>query len=169
MILEDGDVALRKPDPQDVAPMARLANNRKIWDNLRDVMPHPYAEQDAEDFIAHAEEGDDYIYSIIYKNDFCGVASLVPRTDVHRYSMEIGYWLGEPFWSKGIMTKVIHLLLDFAREELEMKRVFAGVFEYNQASMSLLEKCGFEKEGTLRKAIYKNGQFWDEHCYGIIF
>jgi len=77
----------------------------------------------------------------------------------------LGYWLGEPYWNKGIATTAVNIITDFAFGELAFKRIYAGVFEYNLASMKVLEKNGFVKEGICRKAVLKNDKFWDEHLY----
>jgi len=90
---------------------------------------------------------------------------LILQQDVYRKSVEIGYWLGEPFWGMGIATKAVGLIASHAFEDLGLMRIFAGVFEYNIGSMKVLERNGFQKEGIAKKAVFKSDKFWDEHRY----
>ncbi len=168
-MLQDQDILLRKLSLNDQATLARLANNKKIWSNLRDMMPHPYSEQDALNYINMVQSNDkNAIFAIDYKGEHCGMIGLHPKDDVYKKSAEIGYWIGEPFWGNGIATKAIQLITQYGFEEMKLVRIFAGVFGFNKASMHVLEKNGFIKEGILRKAVFKNNQIWDEHHYGLV-
>ena len=149
--------------------MARLANNKKIWNNVRDQFPHPYSEKEAETFIRNqSKDASTVNFAIEYNGEFCGVIGLILQKDVYRNSAETGYWIGEPFWGKGIATKAVELIVAHGFKELKLIRIYAGVFEYNTASMKVLEKNGFQKEGISKKAVDKNGKFWDEHRYFIL-
>ncbi|MEJ0102090.1 MAG: GNAT family N-acetyltransferase [Bacteroidota bacterium] len=107
-MLKDSEIILRPLVDDDQIPMARLANNKKIWDNLRDYFPHPYSETDAAFFITENKDQDPpMIFAIEYNGQFCGVISLIQQSDVHKNSAELGYWLGEPSWNKGIVTKAV--------------------------------------------------------------
>ncbi|MBT8209515.1 MAG: GNAT family N-acetyltransferase [Eudoraea sp.] len=160
-------ISLRPLTPADTEILARLANNKKIWDGVRDHFPFPYTLDDALDFIDRkAEEVPAYTFAIINQEDnLCGVISLVPQEDVYRRSAEIGYWIGEPFWRKGLATQAISLMTRYGFEELQLERIFAAVFDFNLASMRALEKNGYQKEGIFRKALVKNDQICDEHRY----
>ena len=160
-------INLRPLTPADAKPLARLANNKKIWDRVRDQFPHPYTEENARDFISSREDETPALtFAIVDRSDkFCGVISLVPQEDVYRISAEIGYWIGEPFWGKGVATQAIALMTQYGFEELHLERIYAGVFEYNLASMKALEKNGYRKEGIFRRSVIKNGQVYDEHRY----
>ncbi len=163
-------VNLRRLSLSDAPEIARLINNRKIWDNLRDFIPNPYGVEDGEFFVNLTQkENPPQTFGIVLdETQLCGVIGLVIQQDVHRFSAEIGYWIGEEYWGKGIGTKAIQLMVDYGFNELSLNRIFSGVFEYNQPSLRILEKCGFVKEGILKKAVYKNGNFYDEHRYAII-
>ena len=163
-------VNLHRLSLSDAPEIARLINNRKIWDNLRDFIPNPYGVEDGEFFVnlTQKENPPQTFGIVIDETQLCGVIGLVIQQDVHRFSAEIGYWIGEEYWGKGIGTKAIHLMVDYGFNELRINRIFSGVFEYNQPSLRILEKCGFVKEGILKKAVYKNGNFYDEHRYAII-
>ncbi|WP_149277290.1 GNAT family N-acetyltransferase [Pareuzebyella sediminis] len=162
-------VHLRKLRKTDVKPMAQLANNKKIWDNVRDAFGHPYTEKNAQEFFEHQAQSDtEVVFVIDYEGEFCGLCGLIRQKDIYRKSAEIGYWVGEPYWGQGLATKAISLLVSHAFEQLGLVRVYAGVFEYNLGSMRVLEKNGFLREGISKKAIFKNGEFWDEYRYGLV-
>ena len=94
-----------------------------------------------------------------------GGISLATNQDVYVKTGEIGYWLGEPWWGRGIMTNAVRLVSDHALGRLGMERIEAPVFEWNPASMRVLEKCGYEREATLRRSIFKDGQLIDCMLY----
>lgn len=162
-------VNLRKLRQGDVVPMAQLANNKKIWDNVRDGFGHPYSEKNAEDFIQRQAQSDtEKVFAIDFNGQLSGLCGLILQKDIYRKSAEIGYWIGEPFWGKGITTQAIGLLGLYAFEKMDLVRLHAGVFEYNVGSMRVLEKNGFAKEGISKKAIFKNGKFWEEHRFALL-
>jgi len=168
-MLADGSIHLRPLQKKDKTPMASLLNNKKICDNLRDLIPFPYTEKDAVFFINAMKDGDPVtVLAMEYNDAFCGVISLVPQKDVYSKGAEIGYWLGEPFWNKGIVTTAVRLMTEYGFQQLGFSRLFAGVFEYNPASMKVLEKNGYKKEGIFEKSIFKKGRLWDEHRYAKI-
>jgi RimJ/RimL family protein N-acetyltransferase len=152
----------------DKQSLARHANNINIWRNLRDVFPHPYSPADADQFIASARESDAVHLAIVLEEEACGVISLIPQEGIMRYSMELGYWLGESYWNRGIMTAAIKRVVAYAFDELPVNRIFACVFSTNPTSMHLLKKCGFDLEGIGKKAFFKDGGFVDEYRYSRI-
>ena len=163
MELEDKNIRLRPLHYNDRENLARLANNKKIWKVLRDLFPYPYTIKDAENFIDMVKTHESMItFAIEYHHEFAGVISLIVQQDVYRKSAETGYWIGEPFWGKGIATSALGLLTEYGFKELKLKRIFASVFEGNEASYRVLEKCGYKHEGTFRKAVFKNKHLIDE-------
>jgi len=104
-------------------------------------------------------------FGIDYINEYVGNISLVPCEDIYRKSAEIGYFIGEPYWNKGIVTTAVNLITDYGFNYLGIVRIQTGIFEYNTASQRVLEKCGFLKEGIFRKSVYKQGKLWDEVRY----
>jgi len=169
MQLIQDNVILRELEEKDVVAIAALANNSKIAINLRDKFPQPYLIEDAKWFVNFAKnESSDHRFAIEYQGSFCGIIGLHIKEDVYRKNLELGYWLGEPFWGKGIVTKAIGLICGYGFQNLDCNRIYAGVFEFNPASMKILEKNGFVKEGVLRQSIYKNNRFWDEHKFGLV-
>lgn len=169
MILKADKILLRKLTLNDAGDMALQANNLNVAKNLRDAFPHPYTEKDAAFFIENiANNSDNHIYGIFYDGYYCGNTGLHPGNDVYRLSAELGYFIGEKFWNKGIATNAVRLITDFGFNELKLVKVFAGIFEFNQHSMRVLEKCGFKLEGILKKSIIKNDRIWDEYRYGKV-
>lgn len=159
---------LRRLVDSDADCLASLANNRKIWDNVRDYFPHPYTEEHAENFIDFTgRENPALTFGVEYKGSLVGVAGLVNQTDVYRLSAEIGFWIGEPCWGKGIAPKAVDLLVSYGFSVLKLIRIYAGIFEYNKASQRVLEKCGFEKEGVFKNSVIKNGKIYNEIRFGI--
>lgn len=157
---------LRLLRPEDAQALSALANNKKIWDRVRDYFPFPYTESDALEFIGSALEADPPLsLAMEHEGEFCGVIGLMPQSDVNRRTAEIGYWLGEPFWDRGLATEAVKQMCNYGFG-LGFARLQAAVFDFNEASMRVLEKNGFVREGIFRRAVYKNGQFRDEHWFG---
>ncbi|TWV96234.1 GNAT family N-acetyltransferase [Chitinophaga pinensis] len=163
------EVSLRALEASDEQRLSILANNPNIARNLRNVFPHPYTPADAQFFISKAQEGAwGYCRAILYREELAGVINLLPQSDVYRHSAEIGYWLGEAYWHKGIMTAAIGMVCRHAFEQYGISRIFAGVFAYNSYSARALEKNGFILEGIKRKAVLKQHELSDEHFYALL-
>jgi RimJ/RimL family protein N-acetyltransferase len=152
----------------DEAAIARHANNRKVWLNLRDAFPHPYTRADAEAWVA-ANAGVEPVRNLAIEigGEAAGSIGVSPFADVYRRSAEIGYWLAEPMWGRGIMTEALAAATENAFRALDLVRIQAAVFAWNPASMRVLEKCGYEREGWLRKSVWKDGQLIDSALYAI--
>jgi len=166
MELKHDKIILRPLTDNDKDELARLANNKKIWDNLRDLMPHPYTTDNAIFFINMTKQEDPQMtFAIEYDRKLCGVIGLTRQQDVYKNTAEIGYWIGEPYWNKGIATEAVKLITDYGLNQLDLVRIHTGIFEYNISSMKVLEKCGYKKEAVFEKSVVKNGQIWNEHRY----
>lgn len=164
--LTDGIVTIRKFRRSDKLRMAELANNEKISINLRDAFPYPYTVADAEAFIAGCISHNPVeIFAIEYHGQYVGNIGLHKQSDVYSKSAELGYFIGEPFWNKGITTRAVKLICDYGFKELDVVRIYSGIFEYNPASQRVLEKCGFEKEAVSKSAVCKKGKIYDEIRY----
>lgn len=165
-MLQSENIILRQLKNEDASALAQLANNKKVWDNVRDILPHPYTIEDAVSFINLTKnESPQVSFAIEYDGAFCGMIGLVPQKDVYRKTAEIGYWLGEPFWNKNIASEAVKLTTKYGFDELGFIRIHTGIFEYNIASMKVLEKNGYVKDGIFKKSIFKNDKIWDEHRY----
>lgn len=153
----------------DEPSLVRHANNRKVWMNLRDRFPHPYTLQDAEQWLrlVHAAVPEAN-FAIAVDGLAAGGIGFALQEDVHRRSAEIGYWLGEEFWGRGIMTEAVRAVTAHAFATYDLCRIYAGVFEWNPASMRLLEKAGYSCEGRLRKSVTKDGKTLDQFLYAVI-
>src|SRR4030095_524029 len=167
--LVEKEVCLRKLRDEDCTSIAMLLNNKSIVDNLRDIVPFPYSIDDAINFITFVKyQIPQTNFAIEFQGHYCGMIGLNPQTDLYRQTAEIGYWLGEAYWNKGIATKAVRLITEYGFDKLKFARIHTGVFEYNSASMKVLEKNGFKKDGIFEKSVFKNGKLWDEHRYSKI-
>jgi len=164
-----GDVTLRKPEITDKEVIALLANNKKVWDNLRDLMPYPYSVDDADLFIEMALSSEDQkIFAILYRGELAGVIGLHRQKDVCRLTAEIGYWIGEPYWNKGIATLAVKLATVYGITRMGLVRIFAHAYDFNKASQRVLEKAGYTFECAARKSVIKNGVILDDYRYSFI-
>jgi RimJ/RimL family protein N-acetyltransferase len=163
------NITLRDLKPEDKEQLVWLANNPNISSRLRDAFPNPYTIKDAEDFLNKQKNTNaSKVFAIEYNGIFVGNIALTKGIDVYRKSAELGYFLGEPFWNKGIMTKAVNIACDYGFKRMDIVRIYAGVFEYNAASIRVLEKCGFKREAVLEKAVYKNQKYFNEIRYAKI-
>jgi len=169
MKLELGTCVIRPWRPGDEESLVAHANNHEIWRNMRDRFPHPYTMEDAREWIRLAgEETPQTNFAIVVAGQAAGGIGLILKDDISRCSAEIGYWLGEAFWGRGIVTEAVHAFTQWSFENFNLSRIYAGVLEWNPASMRVLEKAGYQFEGRLRKAIVKQNQVMDEFIYAIV-
>ena len=147
----------------DAESLALHANNRNIWINLRDRFPHPYTKADARAFIsAVREERPETTFAISRNDAVVGCIGFTVNADVERVSAEIGYWIAEPFWGRGIATEALVAVTRHAAETHGLTRVYARAFEWNAASFRVLEKAGYVLEGRLRRSAVKDGRITDQ-------
>jgi [ribosomal protein S5]-alanine N-acetyltransferase len=150
----------------DAESVARHANNRKVWLAVRDTFPHPYTIDDAHEFIRGAiAEQPATRFCIEINGTAVGGIGVHPGQDVHRHTATVGYWLGEEFWGRGIMTEAVTAVTDFSFENFPLRRISAEVFANNPASARVLEKAGFVFEGRLKNYVLKDGQLLDSLLY----
>jgi [ribosomal protein S5]-alanine N-acetyltransferase len=153
----------------DAEPLARHANNRKIWLNLRDAFPHPYTVHDARDFIQSIRSrAPETTFAIAVDGEPVGSVGFVLRHDVERVSAEIGYWLAEPFWGRGLATEALVATTDYAITTHALTRVYALPFAWNAASCRVLEKAGYALEARLHRSAIKNGVVTDQMQYAFV-
>lgn len=154
---------------QFVPDLARLANDASIAANVRNRFPHPYTVEDAVSFVnAAVKRSPACEFAILLDGAFAGVCGLIPGEDVYARSAEVGYWVGAPFRGKGAASAGLQFLGEEARRR-GFVRLFAGVYEWNPASMRVLEKSGFVRESIQRHAITKNGRTGDQHLFVRLF
>jgi [ribosomal protein S5]-alanine N-acetyltransferase len=150
----------------DAYELASSLNNKNIWNNLRDYIPYPYTTSDARDYIA-LQQGISPVqhFAIEYNKAIAGGCGIIVRGDVYRKTAEIGYWIAEAHWGKGIATAAVKWLTDYAFANFDIVRLQAEVFEHNKASMKVLEKNGYMLEAIHQKAVIKNGVLMSEHLW----
>jgi RimJ/RimL family protein N-acetyltransferase len=159
-------VALRPWQLSDAQALANIANNKKIWDNVRDRFPHPYTVKDAIQWINLQQQHQPIQnFAILYDGQLAGSAGVLLQEDVARKSIEIGYFVGEAFWGKGIATQAVRLLIDYTLQHFDVVRLYAQVFETNAASMKVLEKNEFYLECIRKKAAVKNNEILDDYVW----
>ncbi len=152
----------------DLDSLVKYANNPKIAANMTDQFPHPYTRETGEKFIAMAISHDPIrIRAIEVNGGACGGIGIHPGEDVHRKNAEMGYWLAEPFWGKGIITEAIKQAIEYGFKTFDISRIFARPYGFNLASQRVLEKAGFKKEAVLKNTLFKNGEYTDEVIYSI--
>ena len=160
---------LRTWQTEDAHSLVQELNNKKIWDNCRNVFPHPYRLEHAETFI-------DLIQKKEGIHDFCievngkavGNIGFTPGTDVECFNAEVGYVIGEKYWNQGIVTDALQEAIYHYFTYTNTIRIFALVFEHNLPSMRVLEKAGFNKVGIMTKSIFKNGHFTNAHLFELL-
>jgi ribosomal-protein-alanine N-acetyltransferase len=152
----------------DLDSLVKYANNAAIARFLTDQFPHPYTHDHGRIFIGFAtSNAPAKIFAIEINNEAAGAIGIHPQTDIYRKNAELGYWLGEPFWGRGIITQAIGQMVDFAFQNLDIERIFARPFGSNKASQRVLEKAGFVLEAHLIKTLFKNGNYEDELIYAV--
>jgi [ribosomal protein S5]-alanine N-acetyltransferase len=159
-------VTIRPWVHDDATALAAGINNKKIWDNLRDYIPYPYSLADARDYIA-LQQGINPVqnFAILYDGVLAGGVGIVLLQDVYRKTAEIGYWIAEAYWGRGIATAAVNLVTAYAWATFDIVRLQAEVFDYNKASMKVLEANGYVQEAIHRRAVIKNGVLLDAHTW----
>lgn len=166
MLLDLGDLQIRDWRKDDLECLLRYANNPKIAANLRDQFPHPYTRRDGVEYLNYVRTMDIAMsFAVEFAGEAIGGIGFKQGTDIARLSMEMGYWLGEPFWGRGFTTRAVSAVSDWAFDNYKVVRIFAMVFANNLASMRVLEKSGFQREGILRRSAIKSGVILDQVMY----
>ncbi len=171
IVLNLGDIIIRPWRTGDELSLVKHANNRKIWRNVRDRFPYPYTFKDAEIWVRVAGADRNTInLAIEFEGQAVGGTGIVFKQDVYRRSAEIGYWLGEAYWNRGIATRAVKALTTyvFTQDQFDINRIYAGIFEYNTASARVLEKAGYQMEARLRKSVTKDDKTVDELVFAIL-
>ncbi|MDQ6885977.1 MAG: GNAT family N-acetyltransferase [Gemmatimonadota bacterium] len=151
---------------EDAASLVTHANDRAVWLNLRDHFPHPYTPAHADLWLTRAAAADpETNFAIAVDDEAVGGIGFVRQADVHRRTAEVGYWLGRPHWGRGLASGAVDVLSAYAFASHELDRLFASVFSWNAASMKVLEKAGYVREGILRRSVVKDGHILDAMLY----
>jgi len=169
MHLNCGPCIVRDWRASDRESLLRFANNRNIWRNLTHRFPHPFTEAEADSWFSFlAQMAEPTHWAIEVDASAVGGIGVVLGEGIFEKSGQLGYWLGEPYWGRGIMTAAVRATSEYAMFRFALVRLEAPVFEWNPASMRVLEKCGFVREGVLRRSVFKDGQLIDSVLYAWV-
>lgn len=159
---------IRKWRSSDAKDLAAAISNKKVQDNLRDGLPYPYTEKDGVNYISAmlaADENETFAFAITVDDKAVGSIGVFRQGNIHRQTAELGYYLAEEYWGRGIMTEAVKQVCEYVFHKSDIIRIYAEPFAYNAASCRVLEKAGFQYEGTLRKNAVKNGKVVDMKLY----
>ena len=162
---------IRKWKLSDAKDLAAALSNKKVQDNLRDGLPYPYTEQDGKEFISamlSADENETFAFAIIVDDMVIGSIGIFRQDNIHRQTAELGYYIAEEYWGKGIMAEAVKQICEYVFGNSDIIRIYAEPFAYNIASCRVLEKAGFQYEGTLRSNAVKNGKVIDMKMYSLL-
>ena len=162
---------IRKWELSDAKDLAAALSNKKVQDNLRDGLPYPYTEQDGKEFISamlSTDESETFAFAITVDNMVIGSIGIFRQGNIHRQTAELGYYIAEEYWGKGIMTEAVKQICEYVFANSDIIRIYAEPFAYNIASCRVLEKVGFQYEGTLRSNAVKNGRVIDMEMYSLL-
>ena len=162
---------IRKWKLSDAKDLAASLSNKKVQDNLRGGLPYPYTEQDGKEFISamlSADENETYAFAITADNIVIGSVGIFRQGNIHRKTAELGYYVAEEYWGKGIMTEAVRKICEYVFSRSDIIRIYAEPFANNKASCRVLEKAGFQYEGTLRSNAVKNGKVIDMKMYSLL-
>lgn len=165
------DFELREWTLQDIPSLAQYANNENIARWLRDAYPYPYTQKDAENYISsclNAPKDKQLCRAIAVDGTAVGSIGVFRGLDIYRRSAELGYWLAEEFWGKGIMTAAAKLICAEAFLKLDLVRIHAEPFFDNAGSRKVLENAGFVLEGVMKNGVFKRGQLHDCCMYALL-
>lgn len=165
------DITIRTWTMADAPALAQILNNKNVQDNLRDGLPFPYTVTDAEAYISamlSADRDQIYPWAILVDDTVAGSIGVFRKANVHRLTAEMGYYIAETHWGKGVMTEAIRQVCRHIWAHTDIVRIFAEPYANNIASCRALEKAGFVCEGTLRNHAIKHGVLLDSKMYARI-
>lgn len=169
MIPLNKHIILRPFVKSDAKNLAKNADNNNIAQFLTDAFPSPYKLEDAIRFIENINKNNPpNVFGIDYNGEVIGGIGIHLKEDIYRKNAEMGYWLAEPFWGQGIMTKAVEAMVNYGFENFDIHRIYACPFSNNPKSKRVLEKAGMKYEATLKEAVFKNGKFLDQLYYSVI-
>lgn len=160
---------LRRWEEEDLESLVHHANNPDIAKNLTNQFPYPYTHEKGKAFIEYARQNNPAnIMAIVINGKAVGGIGIHPQTDIMCKNAELGYWLSQDYWGRGIITAAVKQMVEYGFKNWEnISRIYARPFGTNMASQKVLEKCGFKLEARFEKNIFKNGEVLDELVYAI--
>jgi [ribosomal protein S5]-alanine N-acetyltransferase len=165
--IQIGDYQIRSYRPADAEAIVRHADNPRVVANLTDAFPHPYTFDKAREWLDMAVNQEvEALFAVADDHELVGAIGLHLEQDVFYRTAEIGYWLGETCWGRGIASAAVDAFTAYTFENFEdIVRIQAHVFANNPASARVLEKAGYDLEGRLRSSVFKNGELLDQWMY----
>ena len=164
------NIKIRKWNIEDAGNLATALSNKKVLDNLRDGLPYPYTEKDSEEYInaiLNSDPNSTFAYAVEVDGTALGSIGAFRQGNIHCRTAELGYYLDERYWGKGIMTVAVRQLCEKVFNETDILRIYAEPFAYNIGSRRVLEKAGFILEGILKNNAVKNGRVLDMAMYSL--
>ena len=157
---------LRKWNEADLDSLVKFANNRNVAKWLTNGFPHPYTHEDGKAYLSMiSNDNPTKVFAIEVDGEAVGSIGIIPQSDIHAKSAEMGYWLAEEYWGEGIIPKAIEEIVEYGFQTFDIVRIFARPFSTNLNSQRVLEKAGFVCEARLKNALFKHGEFMDELIY----
>jgi RimJ/RimL family protein N-acetyltransferase len=161
-------IKLRPWSEKDIPNLVRYANNRNIAKWLTDAFPHPYGEKEARGFLEMIKNNKSaQVFAIEMDGEAIGSIGVHPQSDIYRLNAELGYWLAESFWGRGIMVEAVNMIVDWTWKNLDVTRIYAIPFADNVNSARVLDKVGFAKEAVIKDSLIKDGVIQDQIIYSI--
>jgi [ribosomal protein S5]-alanine N-acetyltransferase len=169
MEIQCAQCLLRPWHTGDEESLVHHANNRNVWINLADRFPHPYTRANAIEWIGIASmHTPPHDFAIIVDGVAVGGVGIILKDGIRRHTAEIGYWLGEEYWGRGIATEALKAMTEYAFKQFDLVRIQASVFDWNPASMRVLEKAGYQREAVLTQNVKKDNRIIDEYIYCLL-
>lgn len=160
------DYILRPWRSSDLDSLVKYADNYNVAKWLTNQFPHPYTYESGKGYIEMVgKDNPTRVFAIEIEGEAAGSIGIFPQTDIHEKSAEIGYWLSEKYWRNGIMSSAVRDIVKYGFDTFDIVRIYAKPFSTNSGSQKVLEKAGFSKEATLKRALFKNGEIMDEYIY----
>ena len=160
------DYILRPWRSSDLDSLVKHADNYNVAKWLTSQFPHPYTYESGKGYIEMVgKDNPTKVFAIEIEGEASGSIGIFPQTDIHEKSAEIGYWLSEKYWRNGIMSSAVRDIVKYGFDTFDIVRIYAKPFSTNSGSQKVLEKAGFSKEATLKRALSKNGEIMDEYIY----
>ena len=157
-------MTLRDYQEADIDAIHQLLNNYQVSRFLSSRIPFPYTRDDAVWWVETGSKSE--ITRVIeFNQQLAGIIGVARGPHENYRCGELGYWLGEPFWGRGLATLAVTRMTEMIFDETDIVRLFAPIYDCNRASMRVVEKCGYKLEGIAESSIFKDGRFYDEHIY----
>jgi len=158
-------IELRELKSDDREWLVRYLNNEQLVRYLASRIPQPYSFEDANWWVEVGSKEGAFVRAITFDGAFCGVIGAYTKEAEYAHAAELGYWVAQEYWNKGIASKAVTEFTELVFTTTEIQRLYAVVSAPNLASIQVMNKAGYSLEGILRKSVQRHGQFYDEHLF----